>query len=117
MSVIAYKRLRPLALVLLLLQLGLPVGVSAMELLQDDGSGALVVHVESEGSEDCGLHHDHRFCQVVRNLVQVQRSAPPPPLAVDRSGASSSPRPELRLLEHRSAWLQERHSSRAPPAA
>lgn len=103
-----------LGLVLLLLQLGLPVAVSAMAEADSEGR---VVHVESEGTEDCGLHHDHHFCQVVRNVVEGQRRVPSCPLAILAQEATSSPRPAPRLLENRSPWLQDRHSSRAPPAA
>jgi hypothetical protein len=107
---------RWLGLVLLLLQLGLPSVLSALELTRDADSAGQVVHIESEGAEDCALHHDHHFCQVVRNLTEGQRGVVSPPVAVLRSDATSSPRPAPRMLEHRSPWLQDRHASRAPPA-
>lgn len=108
---------RWLGLVLLLLQLGLPTVVSALEVSRDAGFAGQVVHVESEGAEDCALHHDHHFCQVVRNLSEGQRCVAATPVAVLRSAAASSPRPAPRMLEHRSLWLEDRHASRAPPAA
>lgn len=106
-----------LGMVLLLLQLGLPTAVSAMEAIRDADSAGRVVHVESEGTDDCALHHDHHFCQVVRNLVEGQRRVASPPLAVLELEASSSPRPAPPLLEKRSPWLRDRYSSRAPPTA
>jgi len=111
------KGSRWLGLVLLLLQLGLPAAVSAMEAIRDADSGGLVVHVESEASEDCALHHDHHFCQVVRTVVEGHRRVTLPPLDVLWPEAASSPRPAPRLLGSRSPWLQDRHSSRAPPQA
>lgn len=105
-----------MGLALLLLQLGLPSVVSALEIMRDSDGAGSVVHIESEGSEDCGLHHDHHFCQVVRTLAEGQRRAAPPLVGILRWSPVSSPRPAPVLQEHRSPWLQDRHSSRAPPA-
>ena len=57
-------------LLLALLQLGAAGVQSADAILEAEGA-SLPTHVESEESEDCGVQHDHLFCQVVRSLSAV----------------------------------------------
>lgn len=64
-------------LLLALLQMG-AAGVQSADAILDAEGAALPTHLESHQSEDCGVQHDHLFCQVVRSLSAVAQRGDAP---------------------------------------
>lgn len=66
--------LRFLWALLALVQLSVTVGGPLVDAALEGGSDR-VAHVESESGDDCGVHHDHLFCQVCRTVALSGRDA------------------------------------------
>lgn len=64
-------------LLLAMLQIG-AAGVQSADAILDADGAALPTHLESQQSEDCGVQHDHLFCQVVRSLSAVAHGGDAP---------------------------------------
>jgi hypothetical protein len=99
-----------LALVQLVATVGAPVADGAL----DSGTEG-VAHVESEAGAECGVHHDHLFCQNGRSVaLEAQQGsgtcevlAPPRTVARLSASAADLPSPSPRLSRPL--------GSRAPP--
>ena len=102
-------------LLLAALQLG-AAGVQGLDAVMDAGQTTLPVHVESHGSEDCEVQHDHLFCQVVRSLGAVaQRTAGPGITDLQDAIAYRLPTTEVAVLP--AGHSDGASRPRAPPVA
>lgn len=115
------NRSRPLSLRLLwallaLVQFSVTVGAPLADAALEEGADR-VAHVESESGDECGVHHDHLFCQVCRTVALSGRDAPParlPRCPIEADGASTIDTTDpLPSTPGRFAPL----GSRAPPRA
>lgn len=68
--------LRLLWALLALVQFSVTVGGPLVDAALERGSDR-VVHVESEAGDECGVHHDHLFCQVCRTVALAGRDSAP----------------------------------------
>ncbi len=68
--------LRLLWAFLALVQFSVTVGGPLVDAALERGSDR-VVHIESESGDECGVHHDHLFCQVCRTVALAGRESPP----------------------------------------